>query len=180
MKVAFFDRDGTINVDYTDEEWTNKHTPELVDGALEALAAVRALGYEIIIITNQYLIDEGFITIEEYHAFSNKLLLLLEKSGITILDVFYCRHARWGNCPCMKPKAGMIKDALRKYPSIDLSRSFFIGDSRVDIELAYSLEMRGFGINVKTCPGLKNITYIESIRELPVLLEEEEHKENEP
>lgn len=63
MKVAFLDRDGTIIEDYEDEKWKYVKEPVFIEGAIKALKAMKEKGYEIIIITNQYLINEGIITL---------------------------------------------------------------------------------------------------------------------
>ncbi len=55
MKVAFLDRDGTIIEDYEDEFWRNVTEPVFIKGSIEGLKKIRQKGYEIIIITNQYL-----------------------------------------------------------------------------------------------------------------------------
>ena len=65
-----------------------------------------------------------------------------------ILDVFYCPHSRTEGCKCIKPQTGMITEAIKKYPSIDIDESFMIGDSIVDIELAINMKMKGYGIGV--------------------------------
>ncbi|SDY52976.1 Polynucleotide kinase 3 phosphatase [Proteiniborus ethanoligenes] len=74
MKVAFLDRDGTIIEDYEDELWRNKTEPIFLSGSLEALEKIKRKGYEIIIITNQYLIDEKIISIQQYQDFTNKFI----------------------------------------------------------------------------------------------------------
>ena len=56
MKVAFLDRDGTINKDYDDNDWKHINNPEILDGNIEGLKKLKYYGYEIIIITNQYII----------------------------------------------------------------------------------------------------------------------------
>ena len=66
MKVAFLDRDGTIIEDYEDEFWRNVTEPVFINGSIEGLRKIRQKGYEIIIITNQYLIDEKIISIQQY------------------------------------------------------------------------------------------------------------------
>ena len=66
MKVAFLDRDGTIIEDYEDEFWRNVTEPVFINGSIEGLKKIRQKGYEIIIITNQYLIDEKIISIQQY------------------------------------------------------------------------------------------------------------------
>lgn len=148
MKVAFFDRDGTIIEDYPDEKWTNITVPVFLSGAIETLREVQQKGYEIIIITNQYLIEEGFITLQQYEEIHKQFIAELTAHGISILDVFYCPHQRDRGCSCIKPKTGMIEKALKKYPDISLKDSFIIGDSNVDIQLAINMKIKGFGIGM--------------------------------
>jgi D-glycero-D-manno-heptose 1,7-bisphosphate phosphatase len=55
MKVAFLDRDGTIITDYPDYQWRYVQEPTFLDGAIDALQRIRAKGFAIIVVTNQYL-----------------------------------------------------------------------------------------------------------------------------
>lgn len=43
-------------------------------GCIEALKEIRKFGYQIIILTNQYLINDGVISILEYKTFTDKLI----------------------------------------------------------------------------------------------------------
>lgn len=148
MKVAFLDRDGTIIKDYPDKEWANIKSPEFLEGSIEALKYIKNNGFEIIIITNQYLIGEGIITLEDYKKFNDLFLKVLKQNGISVLDIFYCPHARSQNCNCMKPNPGLINKALSKYTDIDLSKSFYVGDSLCDEQLAQSFNLTFYGINI--------------------------------
>ena len=56
IKVAFLDRNGTINKDYDDNVWKNINNQEILDGNIEGLKKIKYYGYKIIIITNQYII----------------------------------------------------------------------------------------------------------------------------
>lgn len=151
MKVAFLDRDGTIIEDYPDEAWRNAKAPVFLNGAFEALRSFRHQGYEIIVVTNQYLIGEGIITLEEYETFHRLFLRALQAEGIELLDVFFCPHARADDCACCKPKPGLIQQALEKYPAIDLKDSFLAGDSPADFQLANAMGLKFFGIAL-ACP----------------------------
>lgn len=146
MRIAFFDRDGTIALDYPDCEWSHIDTPILMPYAIDAMQRVIGLGYKIIIITNQYIIGEGFITQEQYDSYNEKLLSVLKENNVDIFDVFYCPHKRIDNCTCCKPRTGMIDNALKKYPQIDLTDSFIVGDSLCDIQLAKNMNIKSFGI----------------------------------
>ena len=148
LKVAFFDRDGTIIEDYPDREWTYIKKPVFLSDSIDTLRSVKEKGYEIIIITNQYLLNEGFIVMEQYKKITEMMLNELALHGIEVLDIFYCPHKRNEGCACIKPQTGMITDALKKYPNINISESFMVGDSTVDIDLAINMKMKGFGIGV--------------------------------
>ena len=164
MDVAFLDRDGTIIVDYPDIQWTRVHEPTFLEGATSALQNIRAKGFEIIIVTNQYLMNEGFITHKQYKTLARKFLSQLATAGVDILDVFYCPHARPEGCACMKPRTGMIEAACQKYPTINLGNSFLVGDSETDIQLANTMGIRAFGIGLDT-EGLQ-CTSVTSLQEV--------------
>ncbi|WP_025784606.1 HAD-IIIA family hydrolase [Sporosarcina sp. D27] len=166
MKVAFFDRDGTIINDYPDHEWTEVKRPEFMDGAIQTLKEVINKGYKIIIVTNQYVINEGYITLEQYLDITDQMLMELKWNDIEIHDIYFCPHAKAEGCCCIKPGTGMIRQSLKDYPNISLSESFVIGDSTVDIELAINMEMRGFGIACGNDCHDPRITIIDSIENL--------------
>ena len=138
MKCAFLDRDGTINRDYPDEEWQQIKEPVILPGSIQGLKYISQQGYEIIIVTNQYTIGEGIISLDQYNDFTNKLLLKLSENGIKIKDIFYCPH-----------------------PSIDLSSSFMCGDSSNDMQCAESIGLRFFGINI----GMHPISSLQELNE---------------
>lgn len=148
LKIAFFDRDGTIIKDYPDEEWSTITHPEFLPHSIETLKQLQKQEFKIIIITNQYLINEGYISLQQYEEMNRKMLDELTQHDVAILDVFYCPHGRQEGCNCCKPKTGMVQKAIEKYPAIELDESFIIGDSIVDMELARQMNMVGFGINV--------------------------------
>lgn len=164
MKIAFLDRDGTIIEDYEDRLWSSITEPVFINGAIDTLRIIRHKGYEIIIITNQYLINEKIITLQQYEEITEKFTKKLLDNGIEILDIFYCPHSREENCSCMKPKDGMIKMALEKYPEIDLENSFIVGDSLCDVQLGEGLGIRTFGIGLDQRDGKTII--IDSIKDV--------------
>ena len=148
MKIAFLDRDGTINKDYPDHEWTNVKEPELLEGSIKGIQNLLELGYQIIIVTNQYIINDGIISLDDYHHFTENLIRIFEDNDIHVLDIFYCPHNDFDQCNCKKPKPGMIQKALEKY-DIDLSASIYCGDSESDCLLAEFFHIPFYGINYK-------------------------------
>lgn len=147
MKIAFLDRDGTINLDYPDMDWKNIENPVLLEGAITGMKYLREKGFEIIIVSNQYIIGEGIITFEQFNSFHNQLLKILENNNIRVLDSFICPHSRIDDCECCKPKPGLILQAIKKYTDIDLSESIMCGDSMSDLKCAEAMGLKFYGIN---------------------------------
>ena len=144
QRAIFLDRDGTMNV--SKGFISNADDLELIPGTIEAIKAINKSGALAIVITNQPVIARGECSFEELHNIHNKLKTLLGEKGAFVDDIFYCpHHPDKGfegevpelkfDCECRKPKTGMIDDAVKKY-NIDLSKSYMVGDSTMDLELA--------------------------------------------
>lgn len=97
------------------------------------LRGFQALGFKIIIITNQSAINRGLLSLEELGKIHKYLIWQLGVNGCSIDDILYCPHTPDQNCDCRKPKPKMFIEAARRH-NIDLSRSWVIGDSYTDIE----------------------------------------------
>ena len=144
QRAIFLDRDGTMNV--SKGFISNADDLELIPGTIEAIKAINKSGALAIVITNQPVIARGECSFEELHNIHNKLKTLLGEKGAFVDDIFYCpHHPDKGfegevpelkfDCDCRKPKTGMIDEAVKKY-NIDLSKSYMVGDSTMDLELA--------------------------------------------
>lgn len=166
MKVAFFDRDGTIIRDYPDSDWRYVEQPEFFSDSIQTLKEVIHKGYEIIIVTNQYLINEQIISLDKYQQLTNKVVKHLNRNEIKILDIFYCPHGRSEGCSCIKPNTGMIDKAIQKYPHINIDESFIIGDSKVDIELGLKMKMKTFGIRVGSSYNSSKVIQLQRLGQL--------------
>lgn len=135
IKTIFLDRDGVIN-----EETSYLHKIEdfkFINGVFEACLYFAKLDYKIIIVTNQSGISRGYYTESDYQKLTKWLLAQFKKNNISILDTFYCPHSPEFNCNCRKPKPGMFNQAKIKH-SIDIEKSWMIGDKENDILAAFS------------------------------------------
>ena len=146
LKIAFLDRDGTIIKDYPDEKWREIKEPEFLEGSIEGLKELKEMGYDFIIITNQYLINDGIISLNDYQQFTGKFLKKLKQENIDILKIYFCPHNDQDHCHCKKPKPGMIEQAKKDF-LIDMNNSIYIGDSQVDYLLAKHFNLPFYGIN---------------------------------
>jgi D-glycero-D-manno-heptose 1,7-bisphosphate phosphatase len=130
-RAVFLDRDGVLNAPvltvrgprppWTLDELTIEH------GAGEALGALRDAGWFLVVVTNQPDIAAGRISPHQASRINDEIARLLP-----VDDIVVCPHATSEHCRCKKPAPGMLLDAARKW-SIDLSRSWMVGDRWVDI-----------------------------------------------
>ena len=155
QRAIFLDRDGTMNVS---EGFISKAEDlELIPGTIEAVKAINKSGALAIVITNQPVIARGECSFEELHNIHNKLKTLLGEKGAFVDDIFYCpHHTDKGfegevpelkfDCECRKPKTGMVMNAVEKY-NIDLSQSYMVGDSTMDLETARNAGVKSVLVN---------------------------------
>ena len=142
QKAIFLDRDGTINkyVGFL----KNIDEMELIAGVAEAIREINASEYLAIVVTNQPVIARGDISMADLDLIHMKMETLLGKAGAYIDGLYYCpHHPDKGfdgeiselkiDCDCRKPKPGMLLKAAVDY-NIDLSKSYMIGDSEIDIK----------------------------------------------
>lgn len=144
QKAVFLDRDGTINVHKGFIADPNEI--ELIPNAAKAISAFNQLGYLVIIVTNQPVIARGECTVQRLREIHNRLEMLLGKESAYVDAIYYCpHHPHKGydgeipelkiQCECRKPSPKMILDAKEDF-NIDLSQSYMVGDSEIDIECA--------------------------------------------
>lgn len=169
--VVFLDRDGVIIKQVPDI-----HKMEDVDVfsfSAEAVKMLNKLHLLVIVVTNQPQVAKGYVTEEDLKKMNQKIVGDLKKNGARIDAIYYCPHhpdkgfpgERQGykvECGCRKPKIGMIEEAAKRFDA-DLSRSFIIGDSTVDIKTGENVKQKYSGfkiILVKTGLGGKDGRYV--------------------
>jgi D-glycero-D-manno-heptose 1,7-bisphosphate phosphatase len=133
MKLAvFLDRDGVINKAIVRNG--KPYPPAKVEdfefplGTFEAINSIRSSGYLVIVVTNQPDVTKGIQSKEMVETIHGII-----RQQLQVDDIKVCYHLDEDNCCCRKPKPGMILDAAKEY-TIDLSRSYRIGDRWRDIE----------------------------------------------
>jgi heptosyltransferase-2 len=138
--AAFLDRDGTIIEDpgYLGDPDKIRFLP----GAHDALRALRAAGYRLIVVTNQAGVARGLISEADVQRVNDRLQTLLADAGVPVDGVYYCpHHPEAGtpeyrrDCPCRKPGPGMVERACRDF-RLALGRSVIIGDHLSDAGVA--------------------------------------------
>ena len=131
-KAIFLDRDGVIV-----EDIGYHHKPEdlrIVPNAAEGLKLLK--DYRLIVITNQSGIGRGYYKFQDYEKFNEYMIKELNEHKINIEKIYVCPHRPEDNCECRKPKTKLIKDAAKEF-NIDLSKSFMIGDKKIDVKMGH-------------------------------------------
>jgi D-glycero-D-manno-heptose 1,7-bisphosphate phosphatase len=133
MRAAvFLDRDGVIN-----RVRVRNGTPcppaalqdlELLPGVAEALSALKACGYALVVVTNQPDVARGSTTRESVEAIHARM-----RSELCLDAILTCFHDNHDDCECRKPRPGLLLQAARDL-GLDLASSFMIGDRWKDVE----------------------------------------------
>lgn len=145
-RAAFIDRDGVLNEGVPDPETGLLESPlhpdevRLLPGVGPALGRLAAAGYLLVGVSNQPAAAKGKVTVEELIATQERVLELLAAEGVRFDDFKLCLHhpagiveGLSGPCDCRKPAPGMLLEAAAE-SSIDLSKSWMVGDTDSDIE----------------------------------------------
>lgn len=131
-RAVFFDRDGVLNetilangkpmAPLTLEEF------RLVPGIGAEVTRLRGQGFLSIVFTNQPEIARGLLMPEILETMHERL-----RHETHVDDIYVCPHIESDGCDCHKPRTGMLTAAARKW-SIDLSKSYVVGDRWRDVE----------------------------------------------
>jgi D-glycero-D-manno-heptose 1,7-bisphosphate phosphatase len=156
--AVFLDRDGTLIADA--EYLSDSAQIRLYSKTPQALKLLRRAGFYLFVVSNQSGVARGYFPESMVGKVHRRLQQMLKAKGARIDSFFYCPHYPGGKikaygkvCDCRKPKIGMIKQAVRKY-SLDLKKSFVVGDKMDDLLLARNAKLAG-GLLVRTGYGRK-------------------------
>jgi D-glycero-D-manno-heptose 1,7-bisphosphate phosphatase len=133
-RAVFLDRDGVINRKVPEGQYvTSWEQVEFLPGVAEALGELKQDGFLLIIATNQSAVSRKKLSLEGLESIHRRMLERLAKEGADLDAVYYCPHEQNADCPCRKPKPGMLRRAAEEH-GIDLLQSWMIGDAASDIE----------------------------------------------
>lgn len=131
-KAVFLDRDGVINraIVRDGKPYPPKDLEELevLPGVQEALEALKAAGYKLIVVTNQPDVARGTAAKEVVEGINAYL-----QERLSLDEFRTCYHDDHEACDCRKPAPGALLAAAAEH-SIDLAASFMVGDRWRDIE----------------------------------------------
>ena len=134
-RAVFLDRDGVLTRSIVrDGKPYAPASPaelEIEEDAPAALAALKRLGFLLLVVTNQPDVARGALppaALEEMHA--------ALRAALPLDGIYVCPHDDGDNCRCRKPRPGMLEDAAREH-GIDLARSVMVGDRWRDVDAGH-------------------------------------------
>jgi D-glycero-D-manno-heptose 1,7-bisphosphate phosphatase len=175
--AVFLDRDGTLNVEKGYIRVLEDL--ELIPGVAQAVRQMNDAELLVFLTTNQTGAARGFYDESHIHALNQRLSdLLQQEAGAVLNGVYYCPHLEktghpeFGiDCRCRKPHPGMIEQACKDFPNIDLAHSFVVGDKASDVAFGHGVGAKS--ILVKTGYGQRVLDgKYQSLDEIPEFVAE--------
>jgi D-glycero-D-manno-heptose 1,7-bisphosphate phosphatase len=130
-RAIFLDRDGTLILDTGYP--SDPDEVVLLPGVSKVLRAVRDLGFQLVIISNQSGIGRGLVGPEQAALVQARVESLLAGAGVRFEAVYACPHVPSDRCRCRKPSPGLIFKAQADL-DLDLANSVMIGDKLTDVQ----------------------------------------------
>jgi len=154
--ALFLDRDGVVveDVDYLHRVEDVAICPR----AAAVIAVANRSAIPVVLVTNQSGIARGYYGWAEFQAVQQAITAAVADAGARFDAVYACPHHRDGkgalahpDHPARKPNPGMLRRAGEAL-SIDLARSWLVGDRASDIEAAKRAGLAG-ALHVQTGYG---------------------------
>ncbi|MHC4726452.1 MAG: D-glycero-alpha-D-manno-heptose-1,7-bisphosphate 7-phosphatase [Planctomycetota bacterium] len=137
-KAIFFDRDDTLIED--PGYLSSVEQVKLLTGVPRALIELKALGYKLVVVTNQSAVARGIVTEKVLGDIHNRLEQLLAEQNAFLDRIYYCPYHPQGvvkkyrqESELRKPNPGMLLKAAEEM-DLDLDQSWCVGNSSSDIE----------------------------------------------
>lgn len=135
-RAVFLDRDGVLNashhVDGVPRPPATTDDLTILPGVTEACRRLHVADFLLIVATNQPDVARGDQTRENVERMNAAL-----RARLPLDDIVVCYHDDANGCSCRKPLPGLLLDAAQQW-SIDLARSFMVGDRWRDVEAGNS------------------------------------------
>ncbi len=149
--AIFLDRDGVINYDYGYVH--KKKNFVLKKKVVEAIKYLNDRNYYVFVVSNQSGIGRGYYTTKDVENLHKWFKSILINNGAFLDDIFYAPYYRKSKKSFFrkgsflrKPNIGMINKAKKKW-NIDIKKSYVIGDSDVDKNLARNAKLKYLPVN---------------------------------
>jgi D-glycero-D-manno-heptose 1,7-bisphosphate phosphatase len=143
--AVFLDRDGVINGirlrNGVPCPPASVQDLQILPGVAEALRALKARGYVLVVVTNQPDVARRSSTRESVESIHERISRELDVDAILT-----CFHDDGDDCDCRKPRPGLLLRAAREF-DLDVASSFMVGDRWRDLEAGARAGCRTFYVD---------------------------------
>lgn len=170
-RCVFLDRDGVLNVERGDYVYKVKDF-EIVEGAPQALACLKAKNFLLIVITNQGGIAKNIYTKQQMDTCHR----YLQEACNGVIDAFYYApyHPMITQSLSRKPDSLLFEKAIAKY-HIAVHQSWMIGDRKRDLLPAKKLGIRTIQVTPNAHLSIAEYTVINIKDAVQVIRENNQH-----
>lgn len=149
--AVFLDRDGTLV-----EDRGALVEPSDVVFYPDTFDALKRLQdrFLLFLVTHQPWVARGVLTLDQVARVNEWIASRLAEHGVVITEAYVCPHNIEEQCLCIKPRPFFLEKAAKDH-SVDLKRSFTVGDHPHDVEFARSVGARG--VYVRTGHGDRHV-----------------------
>lgn len=137
--AVFLDRDGIIARDV--RYCCRVEDFEILPTVPQAIRLLNQRGFRVIVVTNQSAIARGYLTEKTLFQIHQYMKDELARYSAHVDAIYYCPHHPDDGCQCRKPKPGLLLQAAKEL-SINLSRSYTVGDGEIDIKAGKAASCR--------------------------------------
>ena len=149
--AIFFDRDNTLVFDSGYNH--NSRNIQWVPGARQLIKILNDSGCLVFIVTNQGGVAKGLYKRDAVVDFHDVMQKNLQSLGAHIDEFKYCPHhpditiaGKKIDCYRRKPNSGMLAEIINDW-SINLEKSFIVGDNKTDMQAGANIRLDGLLIN---------------------------------
>ena len=129
-KWLLLDRDGTIC--HRRHYLTAPDQVTLLSGVGAELMTAKPKGISLVVLTNQSIVGQGLITVNELDDIHIELRRQLNRYGVYLEDIYICLHRREDRCKCRKPEIGLLTQFAKDY-GVSPDQCVLVGDAPSDI-----------------------------------------------
>ena len=168
-RAVFLDRDGTLIA-----EKNYLHKPEDVEifpGTAVALKRLRDAGFKLFIVSNQSGVGRGYFTLADVEKVNTHLSDTLSREGVRFEKIYIAPEAPDQPGRGRKPSPQFLFDARDEF-SLDLGRSYMIGDKLADLEAGRNAGVKksilvrtgyGAGLELSSADKLKSAVVLDDL-----------------
>jgi D-glycero-D-manno-heptose 1,7-bisphosphate phosphatase len=137
--LIVLDRDGVLNRTVPNPAEPRPDSPLRLEEARvfpwvpEALRALTAAGYGLVIASNQPAAAKGKTTRATLEAVHELIVRDAQAAGGVILSSHICYHRSEDGCACRKPATGLLAEAFARHARYRPAASWIVGDRATDV-----------------------------------------------